>query len=68
MTIVEKLRARKGYLSTAELMDTLGVCRKTLTRWVNAGRIPATRVGNANRYDPAHVIAYLEARQIGPNA
>jgi hypothetical protein len=34
MTIIEHLRQRKGYLSTAELMATMGICRKTLTRWV----------------------------------
>jgi predicted site-specific integrase-resolvase len=49
-------------------MDTLGICRRTLTRWTNTGKLAAVRVGNANRYDPAHFIAYLEARQIGPNA
>lgn len=64
-TIIEQLRQRRGYVSSTATMAILGVTRQTLCRWVNAGTIPAVRIGKDNKFDPAHLVAWLEARQIG---
>ena len=65
-TIIESLRRRKGYIRTTEVMALLGgVSRQALTRWVGEGRIPAAHYGNGFHFDPAHIIAFLEARTTG---
>jgi len=64
-TIIDDLRSRRGYVSSTETMAILGVTRQTLCRWVSEGRIPAVRIGTANKFDPMHLAAWLEARQIG---
>jgi excisionase family DNA binding protein len=51
-----------------EAMSILDCTPQTLCRWVNEGRIPATRIGRSNKFDPAHLADWLEARQIGPDA
>jgi excisionase family DNA binding protein len=47
MDLIQELRARENFLSTAEVMKLLQLRRGTLCEWVRAGRIPAIRVGNA---------------------
>jgi len=64
-TIIDDLRRRRGYVSSTETMAILGVTRQTLCRWVNAGTITAVRIGKDNKFDPAHLAAWLEQRQIG---
>lgn len=62
-SIIETLRARKGYVSSTEAMSILGVTRQTLCRWVAEGRIQAVRIGNSLKFDPSHLAAWLEARR-----
>jgi excisionase family DNA binding protein len=64
-TIIDRLRARKGYISSTETMGILGVTRQTLCRWVTEGRIQAVRIGNALKFDPLHLVAFLEERLVG---
>lgn len=63
MTILDKLRARQTYMEASEVMDLLGIYKKTLCRWARKGTLKAVRIGNENKFDPAVVIAYLEAHQ-----
>jgi excisionase family DNA binding protein len=64
-TIIDSLRARKGYLTSTEAMAILGVTRQTLCRWVIEGRIAAVRIGPSNKFDPHHLADWLEERQLG---
>jgi excisionase family DNA binding protein len=64
-TIIDQLRSRKGYVTSTETLAILGVARQTLCRWVAEGRITAVRIGPSNKFDPAHLADWLEARQIG---
>lgn len=63
-TIINQLRDRQSYLSGTEVMALLGISRNALCRWVRSGLIPAIRIGKDNRFDPACLSAWLEARQV----
>jgi len=44
----------KQYLSAAEAAEELNVCRSTVYRWIDSGRLKAYRVGpQLIRIDPA---------------
>jgi excisionase family DNA binding protein len=62
--IIDSLKRRRGYVSSTESMAMLGVTRQTLWRWVTEGKIPAVRIGTGNKFDPAHVAAWLQERQV----
>lgn len=47
----------EGYLSTAETMSRLGVSRRTIERWRDAGTLTAYVSGDYNGY---HGVLYLE--------
>lgn len=47
----------EGYLSTAEVMTRLGVSRRTIERWRNAGTLTAYVSGDYRSY---HGVLYLE--------
>jgi excisionase family DNA binding protein len=65
MTIIDQLRARKGYVTSTAVMELLGISRQTLWSWISEGRIQAVRIGKTYKFDPAHLIAWLEARTLG---
>ena len=50
-------------MEASEVMCLLGICKKTLSRWVQKGTLKAVRIGNENKFDPAVVVAYLEAHE-----
>ena len=50
-------------MEASEVLELLGICRKTLSRWVRKGTLQAVRIGNEDKFDPAVLAAYLEARQ-----
>ena len=64
-TIVDQLRQRTSYVRATEVMAILGVTRNTLCDWVNAGILPAFRIGKNNVCDPAELAAFLETRRTG---
>jgi excisionase family DNA binding protein len=64
-TIVEQLRKRTTYVRATEVMSILGVTRNTLCDWINAGALPAYRLGKNNIFDPAELAAFLETRRTG---
>ena len=63
-TIIDQLKQRKTYSTGTEVMELFCLSRNTLCRYVRDGRLLAVRVGKDNRFDPAVLSAWLEARQI----
>ncbi|MCU1252251.1 MAG: Helix-turn-helix domain [Edaphobacter sp.] len=53
------------YVRATEVMSILGVTRNTLCDWINAGTLPAYRLGKNNVFDPAELAAFLETRRTG---
>ena len=64
-TIVDQLRQRISHVRASEVMSILGVTRNTLCDWINAGTLPAFRLGKNNVCDPAELAAFLETRRTG---
>jgi len=64
-TIIEQLRQRTTYVRASEVMSILGITRNTLCDWINAGLLPALRLGKNNMCDPAELAAFLEKRRTG---
>ncbi len=51
--------SRPAYLTVAEVADMLRVSNMTVYRLINAGSLPAVRVGKSYRLTEADVDAYL---------
>lgn len=49
-----------------QVAEALGVSERTVTRLVNAGQLPATRVGSQLRIRTSDLEAYLAAARINP--
>ena len=64
-TIVDQLKRRTSYVRASEVMSILGITRNTLCDWINAGILPAFRLGKNNVCDPAELAAFLETRRTG---
>ena len=54
-----------SYVRASEVMSILGITRNTLCDWINAGTLPAFRLGKNNVCDPAELAAFLETRRTG---
>jgi predicted DNA-binding transcriptional regulator AlpA len=67
-TIVAQLRRRTTYVRATEVMSILGVTRNTLCDWINAGILPAFRLGKNNVCDPTELADFLETRKTGPDS
>ena len=64
-TLIQKLRARTGLLTIAEVSDLLGFHEVTLRNWVRANKLPALRIAGHWRFDPAELAGWVEARRMG---
>jgi excisionase family DNA binding protein len=64
-TLVQKLRARTGLLTIAEVSKLLSFHPVTLRDWAREGRLPAVRIGGVWRVDAASLASWLEARKMG---
>lgn len=64
-TLVQKLRARAGLLTIAEVSDLLAYHEVTIRNWVRAGKLPAVRIAGQWRFDPAELAGWVEARRMG---
>lgn len=53
MSMIELLRARTEPLSVKQVANLLGVATSTVQRWVRNGELPAIRVADTIRFDPA---------------
>ncbi len=62
MSIVPKPRARTEFLTVAEVASMLRVSNMTVYRLINAGELPAVRVGKSYRLTEADVDRYLSGR------
>lgn len=54
------------WLSTAEAADRLGITSRTLYRLIDAGKLPAYRIGRVIRLQEAEVDAFVQASRIPP--
>jgi excisionase family DNA binding protein len=64
-TLVQKLHARTGLLTIAEVSELIGFHAVTIRNWVRAGRLPAVRIAGQWRFDPAELAGWVEARRLG---
>jgi excisionase family DNA binding protein len=53
-------RSRPAFLTVAEVADMLRVSNMTVYRLINAGSLPAVRVGKSYRLTEADVDRYLD--------
>jgi hypothetical protein len=63
-TLVQKLRARTGLLTIAELSQLLAIHPVTARDRARCGRLPAIRIAGVWRFDPVEIARWLEAREI----
>lgn len=54
------------WLSTAQAAAILGINTRTLYRLIDAGDVPAYRIGRVIRLQRAHVLDYIESARITP--
>ena len=54
------------WLNTTEAADMLGITPRTLYRLINAGDVPAYRMGRVIRLQRAEVLEYIERSRIEP--
>jgi excisionase family DNA binding protein len=55
-------------VTAAEVADLLGFTSGTVLDWFEAGRLPGFKIGRAVRFRESEVLAWLEARRVGPGA
>lgn len=53
------------FLSPQQLADHLGVCRKTIYRWIKAGDLPAVRVGGVLRVSIVETERWMKLQALG---
>jgi excisionase family DNA binding protein len=64
-TIVERLAAFEGAITTDELAAVWGMKPWTVRDWVRRKRLPAYKMGNEWRIDPADAIKFWQQRRVG---
>ena len=65
MTNMEKLKARHGFLTVAEVAEVLGYQPNTIYRWIKKKSLPHFRVGANVKFDPVQLGEYLQSRGVG---
>ena len=63
-TIIDQLAARQTYVSSTEAIGIMGITRQTFCLWIRQGKLAAIRIGNTYMVDPAHLAAWLRAREV----
>ncbi|HST26574.1 MAG TPA: helix-turn-helix domain-containing protein [Gaiellaceae bacterium] len=53
-------------LTARELADVLNLSASTVLDWFEAGRLPGFKLGRAVRFRESEILAWLEARRVGP--
>ncbi len=53
-------------VTAAEVAELLGFTPGTVLDWFEAGRLPGFKIGRAVRFRESEVLAWLEARRVGP--
>lgn len=64
MTTIEELRSRPGYVGVLAASKLTCRSTKTLNKWIAAGTMKASRIGNANMIDRSYLADWLEAREL----
>lgn len=60
MSILKNLRGRTTPLNVKDLAELLDVTEGTIQRWVRRRQVPAIRVGDVIRFDPAMLADWIE--------
>jgi excisionase family DNA binding protein len=58
-SIIDRLKQRRTFMRTTEVMELFGITRATLCGWVRSGTIAAVRIGKENKFDPSEVVRYI---------
>jgi excisionase family DNA binding protein len=53
-------------VTSAELAEFLSVSPGTVLDWFEAGKLPGFKLGRVVRFRESEVLAWLEARRVGP--
>jgi excisionase family DNA binding protein len=64
-TLVQKLRARAGLLTIAEVSKVLAFHPVTLRDWAREGRLPGLLIAGQWRFDPVELAGWVEERRMG---
>ncbi len=60
MSILKNLRGRTAPLNVKDLAELLDVTEATIQRWVRKRKLPAIRVEDVIRFDPAMLADWIE--------
>lgn len=60
MSILKNLRGRTAPLNVRDLAELLDVTEATIQRWVRKRKLPAIRVEDVIRFDPAMLADWIE--------
>jgi predicted site-specific integrase-resolvase len=55
------------FIDQAELLQRLGICRKTAYTWERQGKLPVVKIFHTKRYHWDTVVASLLRQQLGGN-
>jgi excisionase family DNA binding protein len=64
MKAIQELRSRPGYIGVRKAALYIDINRDTLIDWINAGKIRASKIGNAFKIDRSDLADWLEAREL----
>jgi excisionase family DNA binding protein len=65
VTVIEKLRSRTGFLTVPQVCELLTFHPVTVRDWIREGTLPAVRIANQWRIDPAELANWIGKRQVG---
>jgi len=66
MKAIQELRSRPSYVGVRKAARYIDINRFTLIDWINAGRIRASKIGNAFKIDRSDLADWLEERELAP--
>ena len=64
--MLEELKTRRKAMTVKEVADILNLSEREIYKLAASNQIPHFRVGSSVRFDPASVLAWVEARTLSP--
>jgi excisionase family DNA binding protein len=61
-TLIEIIEARRSAWTVRELAELLNLGKRSVYDWIDAGKLPAIKMGSVTRLDPKTTAAWLRAR------
>jgi excisionase family DNA binding protein len=62
--ITDQLKTKTQYMTLQAVALLLGSHEMTLRKWAKRGKIPAVRIGDQIKFDPAAVVDWLRGRAL----